>query len=78
MFLLKKRKPHDALSLIKATVKEAGTQWGFASPAVFRHWNMSSLKDIFDFTGSLPEYSEMDFSYPPSLGIIRINDIFSF
>lgn len=78
LFLLKKRKPFDALSLVKATVKEAGTQWGFASPAVFRHWNMSNLKDIFDFTGSLPEYSKMDFSYNPSLGGIRIIDIFSF
>ncbi|MBN1149725.1 hypothetical protein JXA84_00705 [candidate division WOR-3 bacterium] len=63
---------------MKEVIRESNNQWGLLSCAVFKHWDMNSVKDIVDFSKKLPECSNYDFSDIKKIEKITLEDIFSF
>ncbi|MBN1620629.1 hypothetical protein JW890_07890 [candidate division WOR-3 bacterium] len=77
LFLIAKRKPENALAFIRHTISEAKNQWGFASPAVFRHWGILKIEDLMDYAATLQGCSGFDFSGLQKLRDIKIEDVFN-
>ncbi len=77
LFLIGKRKPENALAFLRQTISEAKNQWGFASPAVFRHWGMVKIGDLIDYATTLSGCSDFDFNRLQRLRDIKIEDVFN-